>query len=145
MILPPQGGNVETLTYLGVPVLALAVIGCVAARRWFWAAAAGVAALYALGINGFLWSALVGIAPALLWFRVPSRAWLVVALMRDSAGPPPRPARPTLSEAAVAFAILGSPFTAHVVWLGNTTIIVAASLAGAWWLDRRGRPVVAGM
>lgn len=72
-------------------------------------------------------------------------AWLVVALMRDSAGPPPRPAWPTLTEATVAFAILGSPFTAHVVWLGNTTVIVAASLAGAWWLDRRGRPVVAGM
>ncbi|MFN8564468.1 MAG: hypothetical protein U0703_23260 [Anaerolineae bacterium] len=81
LILPPQGGNVEMLTYLGVPVLALAVIGAVAARRWFWVAAAGVAALYALGVNGFLWSALVRIVPALLWFRVPSRAWLVVALI----------------------------------------------------------------
>ncbi len=81
LILPPQSGNVETLTYLGVPVLALAVIGAVTARRWFWGAAAGIAALYALGVNGFLWSALVRIIPAMLWFRVPSRAWMVVALI----------------------------------------------------------------
>lgn len=81
LILPPQGGNLETLTYLGLPVLALAVIGGIAARRWFWIVAAGIASLYALGSNGFLWSALVQVVPALLWFRVPSRAWLVMALI----------------------------------------------------------------
>jgi hypothetical protein len=54
--------------------------------------------------------------------------------------------RPTpLVLAVVAFIILGSPFTAHVVWLGNTTLFVAAGLAAGWWLDRTGRPVAAGM
>ncbi len=81
LILPPRGGNVETLTYLGIPVLALAILGAVTARKWFWAAAAGIAALYALGINAPFWSLLVRLIPALLWFRVPSRAWFVVALI----------------------------------------------------------------
>lgn len=81
MVLPAQSGNVETLSYVGLPVLALAIIGIINARQWFWAAAAGVAALYAMGANGVLWSWLVQIVPALLWFRVPSRAWLVVALV----------------------------------------------------------------
>ena len=81
LLLPARGGNIETLTTVGLPVLALALIGVVAARRWFWAAAAGIAALYALGINAPFWSLLVQLIPALLWFRVPSRAWFVVALI----------------------------------------------------------------
>lgn len=81
LILPVQGGNIETLTYVGLPVLALAILGAVTARRWFWTAAAGVAALYALGAHGFLWPALTRIIPALLWLRVPARAWFVVALI----------------------------------------------------------------
>ncbi|MEP7290147.1 MAG: hypothetical protein ABI835_00135, partial [Chloroflexota bacterium] len=81
LILPVQGGNIETLTYLGLPVLGLAMIGAWTARRWFWLASTGVAALYALGINAPLWSLLVQLIPSLLWFRVPSRAWFVVALI----------------------------------------------------------------
>ncbi len=56
LLLPAQGGNIETLTAVGLAVLALALIGVIAARRWFWAAAAGIAALYALGINTPFWS-----------------------------------------------------------------------------------------
>lgn len=81
LLLPARGGNIETLTYVGLPVLVLAVIGTLAARRWFWAAAAGIAALYALGINAPFWTLLVKLIPVLLWFRVPSRAWFVVALI----------------------------------------------------------------
>ncbi len=81
LLLPPQGGNIETLTSVGLPVLVLALIGTVAARRWFWAVAAIIAALYALGINAPFWTLLVKLIPALLWFRVPSRAWFVVALI----------------------------------------------------------------
>ncbi len=81
LFLPVRGGNIETLTYLGLPVLVLAIIGAINARKWFWIGAAGAAALYALGSNGFFWSLLVRIIPALLWFRVPSRAWFVVALI----------------------------------------------------------------
>jgi hypothetical protein len=80
MVFPPRTGNIETLTYLGLPVLVLAIVGVVTARRWFWTGAAGVAALYALGINAPLWTTLVQVFPPLLMFRVPSRAWLVLAL-----------------------------------------------------------------
>ena len=81
LILPPRGGNIETLSYVGLPVLALAILGAVTARRWFWVAAAGITALYALGTNGVLWSGLVQVFPALLWFRVPARAWFVVTFV----------------------------------------------------------------
>src|SRR5690606_25570108 len=75
------GGNIETLTYVGLPVLTLAFVGVFAARQRFWGVAVAVAALYALGANGRLWLLLAELVPALLWFRVPSRAWFVVALL----------------------------------------------------------------
>ncbi len=81
--LPLHSGTHELLTYVGVPVLILAVIAVVAQPRriLFWVALIVLAALYALGINGVLWATLVRLVPGLLWFRVPSRAWLVVAFV----------------------------------------------------------------
>lgn len=83
LILPPQAGNIETLTYVGLPVLALAVLALAVMPRklWFWLLLLALAALYALGHNGILWSLLVRVVPGLLWFRVPSRAWFIVALV----------------------------------------------------------------
>ncbi|MBK8028850.1 MAG: hypothetical protein IPK17_04920 [Chloroflexi bacterium] len=83
VLIPQAHRNVEVLTYLGLVPLILAVIGAVTARRhvWFWLIAALIAALYALGSNGFLWNTLTQIIPFLLWFRVPSRAWLIVTLI----------------------------------------------------------------
>lgn len=82
VFLPQNHGNPEVLTYLGVVPLILAVIGAITARRrvLFWLIAALVALWYALGSNGVLWNTLTQIVPALLWFRVPSRAWLIVVL-----------------------------------------------------------------
>lgn len=82
LVLPPHSGNIETLTYVGLPVLALAVLALITAprRRRFWLLALLLAVWFALGQNGWLWSALARLIPALLWFRVPSRAWFVVAL-----------------------------------------------------------------
>jgi len=82
-VIPQNHGNVEVLTYLGIAPFILAVIGAVTARRraLFWLIAALIAVLYALGSNGFLWNILTQIAPILLWFRVPSRAWLIVVLV----------------------------------------------------------------
>ncbi|MBI5669031.1 MAG: hypothetical protein HZC41_13585 [Chloroflexi bacterium] len=76
--------GVETLTYLGLPVLVLAVAGLWTrgrAARILGIVVFVVVALYALGPNGPLWPLLVRLFPALLWFRVPSRAWLVLALL----------------------------------------------------------------
>ncbi len=77
------GGFQEWMTYLGVPVIALA--GWAFARRArraeaiLWLAVAVVAALWALGANGPLWG-LAARLPLVSWFRVPARAWLAVDL-----------------------------------------------------------------
>jgi len=83
VVFPQSHGNPEVLTYLGIVPLILALIGVVTARRrvLFWVIAALIAGWYALGSNGLLWNALTQIAPVLLWFRVPSRAWLIVMLV----------------------------------------------------------------
>ncbi|MBK8021349.1 MAG: hypothetical protein IPK19_07910 [Chloroflexi bacterium] len=83
LIFAPQSGNLETLSYVGLPVLILAAIALVRQPRRlaFWAAVALIAGVYALGENGGLWTFLTRVFPPLLWFRVPSRAWLIVALV----------------------------------------------------------------
>lgn len=82
LLLPPHSGNVETLTYFGLPVLLLAGIAlCSAPRRHgFWIIAGGFAVWYALGVNSPFWPLLTDVLPFLRWFRVPSRAWFVVIL-----------------------------------------------------------------
>ena len=82
LALPPRAGTPETFTYLGLVTLTLAAIGLLAdlRARWFWLAAALVAGVYAFGANGPLWPLLTEAIPALRWFRVPARAWLVVGL-----------------------------------------------------------------
>jgi hypothetical protein len=84
LILPAHRPSIETLTYLGLPVLALACLGIAAFPRRIriaWIAALVFVALYAMGANAPLWSFLVNIFPGLLWFRVPSKAWLILALL----------------------------------------------------------------
>lgn len=83
MLLPLQRANPETLTYLGLPVLILAFAACVTQfrKQRLWIGLAVVLILYSMGANGGLWTLLTGTIPALLWFRVPSRAWIIVALI----------------------------------------------------------------
>jgi hypothetical protein len=83
LLVPLHNGNAEQLTYLGIGVLGLALYALVRAPRrlWGWGVLVLLAALYALGASTPLWSTLVTAVPQLLWFRVPSRAWLVVALL----------------------------------------------------------------
>jgi hypothetical protein len=82
LLLPPHGGNPETITYLGLPVLLLAAVALFTAprKRAFWLIVILLAALYALGINTPFWRLLVDVLPFLRWFRVPARAWFVVVL-----------------------------------------------------------------
>ncbi len=73
--------GVETVTYVGLPVLVLAAPGLWMSRyRWVGVAALVLILLYALGPNGPLWPLLTQLVPGLLWFRVPARAWLIVAV-----------------------------------------------------------------
>lgn len=80
---PNLVGNVEVLTYVGIIVFALAVLAIIKdfRRHWLWLVVLVFAIWYALGLNGLLWSTLTQLIPQLTWFRVPSRAWIVVALI----------------------------------------------------------------
>jgi hypothetical protein len=42
-------------------------------------------------------------------------------------------------------AILASPFTAHVLWLGQTTLVVFTAVLAAWYFADRGKWLVAGI
>jgi hypothetical protein len=83
LALPPHSGEFETLTYLGLPVLVLALIALFSDFRklLLWFLLIVFAALYALGFHGFLWPLLTQVFPGLLWFRVPSRAWFILVLI----------------------------------------------------------------
>jgi hypothetical protein len=76
-----QGGAHESMNYLGVPILALALIAAFTSPRrvWFWMMIVIGFALWSLGTNFILWQALVRVFPFLLWLRVPARGWLIVA------------------------------------------------------------------
>jgi hypothetical protein len=82
-LLVPAGRNVELLTYVGLIVLGLAFVAVIAQprRHLYWLTVVALAGWYALGVNGWLWTTLVELFPPLLWFRVPSRAWLIIALV----------------------------------------------------------------
>ncbi len=82
LLFPDRGGFHETMVYVGIVILLLAVWAFIRTprRHALWAGVAFVAVLYASGSAGPLWPILVRIAPPLLWFRVPSRAWIVAAL-----------------------------------------------------------------
>lgn len=79
----PALKNIETQTYFGIPVFALAVSAFITAhpqKRRLWLAAGLVIVLYSMGSNGLLWPLLVKVMPILLWFRIPARAWLILTL-----------------------------------------------------------------
>lgn len=84
LVFPDLGGFQEWMTYLGLPVLALAAASLMAkerqAEKATWAGLAGLAGLWALGENGPLFLPVAQILPVVSWVRVPSRAWIVVAL-----------------------------------------------------------------
>src|SRR5262245_34450820 len=46
---------------------------------------------------------------------------------------------------AVAAFALGNPFVTHVVWMGQTSVIASAALAGCWLAWTRGRTLAAGV
>lgn len=82
LLLGDHSGSVETLTYTGVSVFVLALVGLFLQPRQnrFWWGVILLSALYSLGDHFFLWPILIKILPPLRLFRVPSRAWFLVAL-----------------------------------------------------------------
>ncbi len=77
LAIPLRGVIHEWVTYVGLAPLGLAIIGV--RRRPFWAAAAVIAGLFALGTNSFLFPLIFRWLPGVSLLRVPSRAWFIVA------------------------------------------------------------------
>ncbi|MBN1311948.1 MAG: hypothetical protein JXB30_11055 [Anaerolineae bacterium] len=90
MLFPDLGGFHEWMTYLGLPVIGLAVVELFRKRggwrAWLWWGMAILALLWALGSNGPLFLPVVKLLPLTSWFRVPSRAWFVVVISLVIAG-----------------------------------------------------------
>ncbi len=84
MVFPDLGGFHEWMTYLGPLVVMLAGIGAVRAGRrpdrYVWVGIGALALVWALGDQGPLFMPVARLSPLVGWFRVPSRAWLVVSL-----------------------------------------------------------------
>lgn len=70
-------------------------------------------------------------------------AWLAVRLVDTATGSPAAglPAAGWLLPALV----LGSPFAAHLLWIGQVTPLAVALLVGGWVAARRGRDAWAGL
>lgn len=83
VLLPLPAGDIEMLTYVGSATLVLALVALLTAPRQhrFWMGLLLFALLYALGANTPFWTTMANAIPALRWFRVPARAWFIVALV----------------------------------------------------------------
>lgn len=68
-------------------------------------------------------------------------AWIAVASVEEAVPP----ATSTAQRWYVPALVAGNLATAYVLWMGQTTLIVAAALAACWWCARYGRPVLAGV
>ncbi|MBN1977760.1 MAG: YfhO family protein [Anaerolineae bacterium] len=83
LLVADHGGFQETMTYLGVAGLLLALVGLGLWRgreRWWWGGLALVAAIYSLGTNTPIYGLLYRVLPPLGWLRGPARAWFLVVL-----------------------------------------------------------------
>lgn len=78
-----SGGFHEWMTYLGIPIVALAILSLNYPRRrkiLLWMGIFIIAVLWSLGSHGPLFMPVIKAVPVAGWFRVPSRAWFVVSL-----------------------------------------------------------------
>lgn len=83
LLLGDHGGSWETLVYVGISTLTLAVVALLLRPRrfGFWWALLLAAVMYALGDHFVVWTALNRLIPPLRWWRGPPRIWLIAALI----------------------------------------------------------------
>lgn len=83
LIIANHESDPEKMLYVGVGLFLLAMLALLMRPRQmaFWAIIIVVAAWWAMGENSLLWTSAVRLFPSLLWFRVPARIWLIVALI----------------------------------------------------------------
>jgi hypothetical protein len=71
-------------------------------------------------------------------------AFLTMRLVTDAESPRPASFKP-VTRWLIPALILGNPFTTHLVWLGQVTLIAGALMVGGWYFARRNKPVLAGL
>ncbi|MBN1201594.1 MAG: hypothetical protein JXJ20_07040 [Anaerolineae bacterium] len=83
LLIGDHGGAWDTMVYVGISTLVLAVTALLLRPRAlaFWGALVLIAGLYALGDQFILWPLLARLIPPIRWWRVPPRAWFVAALI----------------------------------------------------------------
>lgn len=83
LLIGDHGGAWETMVYVGISTLVLAITALLLRPRQlaFWGVLVLVIALYAMGDHFILWTVLNRLIPPLRWWRVPPRVWLVAALI----------------------------------------------------------------
>jgi hypothetical protein len=75
----------------------------------------------------------------------------LLLLIRLCAGPPKVPSDPGVPDPApesrwlIPAIILGNPFTAHVLWMGQSSLIAIAAVTGGWVFAKRGRTWLGGL
>lgn len=136
LLLPDPGGFQEWMTYLGLPVVALAVAQLLRGERraatWLWAAVVLLSGLWALGENGPLFLPVARALPVVGWVRVPSRAWFVVALgcvVLSSWGLDHLLSTGLRSRGRLAAAALA---VAGLVWMAAARVMLPAAPSSLW-------------
>ena len=145
VILPRQPGSHEVILYSGLLLLISSFIGTnelIRAKRCgialFWWLVIALAALYALGSNGFLWSTIVTIFPPLAWLRVPPRIWclaIVALIVLAGHGLQALYAarlRLTPSRRAILVSVIGLALLAELLW---TDVAYIVGKPQREWLD----------
>lgn len=87
LLVADHRGFMDYLLYVGIPVLALALISLFIQRRWVWGGFLLLAILYALGEHTAVYKVFQVVFPFQSWLRAPTRIWLPAgALLAFMAG-----------------------------------------------------------
>ncbi len=83
LLIGEHGGAWETLVYVGISTLILAIVALLLRPRQFvfWGIVLLLLMSYAMGDQFILWPLLNRLLPFLRWWRVPPRVWLIAALI----------------------------------------------------------------
>ena len=83
LLIGDHGGSWETLVYVGISTLTLALTAIILRPRRFafWGVLLVVLMAYAMGDQFVLWPLLNRVLPFLRWWRVPPRIWLIATLI----------------------------------------------------------------
>jgi len=81
-----------------------------------------------------------------LWVAVNLLAVAVMVLVTVLTVRQAKPEQPDeIGAWVLAAVVLGNPFTAHIVWMGQTSLVAGAAVMASWFFARRQQPLAAGI